>query len=403
MMQRRSFLKSTLAAGAGVSALSLQAAAEDAPQTATGSVFSGKAVVCGPAPDSLTILQPVHGPATGFLEIAVAGGPFQRIEAEAAGLLPYAQHVLKFRLPPVPGGVELRYRVTARPVDFQNAYKILPGEPEAIEPVAIRTLDPASASTRFHIWNDTHENLETLQLLHARTAEARPDFLVWNGDQTNDIYDETLMTGQFLAPGGLPIAAEWPLAYARGNHDVRGPAARKLAEFTGSPDDRYYCAFRSGPVAVLVMDTGEDKPDDHPVFGGLAAFEPMRRRQQAWLAETIQAAWFSEAPFKVLCCHIPLWWKDEVTDVGHWRFSRVCRDAWLPLLVEGGVQLVVSGHTHEPAWLPPGAERPIGQLIGGAPRPQQATLIEGVADDSRLTLTMRRLDGRALETVELTA
>ena len=35
---------------------------------------------------------------------------------------------------------------------------------------------------------------------------------------------------------------------------------------------QFYYAFRSGPLAALVMDTGEDKPDDSPHFGGMVAF-----------------------------------------------------------------------------------------------------------------------------------
>jgi 3',5'-cyclic AMP phosphodiesterase CpdA len=311
--------------------------------------------------------------------------------------------VLKFALPPLPAGKTVRYRVNVRGIDFKDAYHITPGAEATSGWRTFRTLDGDAGQTRFVIWNDTHENQETIAALVRRTAEVRPDFLLWNGDQTNDIYDEDKMVGQFLAPGGLEIAADWPLAYARGNHDARGPLARKLPEFTGTPRNEFYYAFRSGPVAMLVMDTGEDKPDDHPVFAGLAAFERRRREQRAWLAQTVREPWFREAPFRLLCCHIPLWWKDEVTDVGHWRFSKVCRDAWLPELERAGVKVVVSGHTHEYAWLPAGKERGIGQLIGGGPRPSIATIIEGAATNRRLTLTMKKLDGTAIETLEFQA
>src|SRR6185503_9374510 len=124
----------------------------------------------------------------------------------------------------------------------------------------------AADTTHFAVWNDTHENSETLQSLHRLTAALRPDFLLWNGDQSNDVHFERDMARQFLMPEGLRIAESRPLAYVRGNHDVRGPAAQSLADFTGTPDDRFYYGFRSGPLAALVMDTGEDKPDDSPYF-----------------------------------------------------------------------------------------------------------------------------------------
>jgi predicted phosphodiesterase len=406
--QRREFLRQSLTAAsaatltANVAATTSASYAADA-NTGTASLplLRGAPVLSGPASESLTILQSVGRPATGYLEIQEADGPWRRVDDESAGLLPYVAHVLKFRLPPVRPGSTVRYRVTVTAIDFKNAYEIERGETARTEEYEFRALDPAAEETRFVVWNDTHENLETIRKLHARTVELRPDFLLWNGDQTNDVYDEAKMAGQYLAPGDLPISARWPLAYARGNHDVRGPAARHLHRYTGTPGDRFYYAFRSGPLAALVMDTGEDKPDDHPVFAGLAGFDALRRRQTEWLAETIRQPWFQAATHRVLFCHIPLWWKDEKTDHGYWWFSRVSRDSWLPLLREAGVKLVVSGHTHEEAWLPMDGERPIGQLVGGGPQPARATIMLGHATRDELTIEVAQLDGRVVRRLSL--
>src|SRR5690349_20986854 len=83
-----------------------------------GPVFAGSAVVTGPASDAITILQPLQRHATGFLEYAVGEGPFARVDASVAGLLPFEQHVLKFRLPSLPPGKEVRYRITARSIGW---------------------------------------------------------------------------------------------------------------------------------------------------------------------------------------------------------------------------------------------------------------------------------------------
>ncbi|QDT54263.1 Calcineurin-like phosphoesterase [Caulifigura coniformis] len=402
-MERRDFLTSSLATGAAALLPSQVMSAEAVSSRAQDGrpLLTGSPVLSGPAADSLTILQPVSGPATGFVELSVNGEPFQRIDAESDGLLPYAAHVLKFRLPELPAGTDVKYRVSVTPVDFQTAYKIQRGEAVLSPTETFRTLDPAAKETRFAIWNDTHENQETIAGVHRLTVDFRPDFLLWNGDQTNDIYTPAKMSNQYLAPGGLAIAASWPLAYARGNHDVRGPAARHLPEFTGTPGDRFYYAFRSGPVAALVMDTGEDKVDEHPVFGGLAAFTAMRERQTRWLAKIIKEPFFRDAPYKLLFCHIPLFWIRESPKEGPWESADLCRDAWLPLLKEGGIQLIVSGHTHQHRWLPAGSERPIGQLIGGGPKPPAATFTEGIATSERLAITMRNLQGKVLHSVEL--
>jgi len=395
-MQRREFLASG-AVGIGLSSqLKFQTAdaAENTSQSDNMSgVFFGAPVLSGPAPESLSILQAVNGPASGYLEIAVGEEPFRRIDHESHGLLPYDDNVLKFVLPPLPANQVLRYRIIARKIHFETDYKIHQGPVESTPVQIAKTLNPAAASTRFVIWNDTHEHQATIQKLQQQTAAIQPDFLMWNGDQTNNVHDPRAMREQYLSPGQLEISARWPLAYARGNHDVRGPAARIVDRFTGTPEDRFYYAFRSGPLAALVMDTGEDKPDDRDVFAGLAAFEPMRRRQQTWLKNVIEEPWFKSAPFRVLFCHIPLWWHEDTSKYDFWFCSEVCREAWLPLLIRGGVQVVISGHTHRATWYPATADQPIAQLIGGGPQLDRARLIEGNCDGKTLTLTTRLLDG----------
>lgn len=202
------------------------------------------------------------------------------------------------------------------------------------------------------------------------------------------------MNGQLLSPAGLAIADRWPLAYVRGNHDVRGPEAHLLPKFTGTPGDAFHYAFRSGPLAALVMDSGEDKPDDHRYFGGMAAFQPMQRRQLEWLKGIAKLPWFREAPFKVLFCHIPLYFKREISQAyGSWESHRFCRDLWVPALVEAGVKLIVSGHTHDAHWMPAKEGQPIAQLVGGGPQPKSATIIHGKATNDSLSLVMSRLDG----------
>jgi hypothetical protein len=399
-MKRRTFLQGSLLA-AGPLLLTPNGSSADEP--AMASILQGQPVVTGPAGDSITLLQAVTAPATGYAEISVDGADWTRVNAEAAGLLPYDDAVLKFLLPKLPAGKTVKYRLHVTPIDFKSAYKIVRLDPVTTPELSFKTLDPAAEETRFIIWNDTHENQETISQLVKRTSEQAPDFLLWNGDQTNDIYDVRKMANQYLCPGGMAVSAAWPLAYARGNHDVRGPAARHLTRFTGTPDDHFYYAFRSGPVAALVLDTGEDKPDDHPVFAGLADFATMRQRQAEWLASAIELDWFKSAPHKVLFCHIPLYWKDESRSGPPWTFSKVCRDAWLPALLKGGVKLIVSGHTHEHAWLPANSDRPIGQLIGGGPKPAAATFTAGMADSKTLSLTMTNLAGETLYDVTIPA
>ena len=373
-----------------------------------GPVFKGQPVVTGPAADELCVLQPLQRLATGYLEYAIDEGEWQRVDADHGGLAPLSEYVLKFRLPPLPPGKKVHYRVVARAVGWVKVRQFYhgefkAGEPHATSTHAFRTLDPSADTTTFAVWNDTHENTETLGALDSLTRPLAPDFLLWNGDQSNDIHFERDMAGQFLAPAGLAIANRWPLAYVRGNHDCRGPAARALTEFTGTPGDRFYYAFRSGPLAAIVLDTGEDKPDESPYLSGMGAFRKMAREQAAWLKEFVQTPWFREAPHKVLFCHIPLWFERPANSAGASKPAAYIHEYCLSTLVQAGVSVVISGHTHEHRWMPAREGQPLAQLVGGAPAAKNATLIHGTATKTELRLRMTRLDGTVLTHVTLEA
>ena len=86
-------------------------------------------------------------PATGHLEYAVEDGPWQRVDGGQAGLLPMSEHVLKFRLPPLPPGKVVKYRIVARSAGWVKVRQFYHGEFKAGETQmsperSFRTLDP---------------------------------------------------------------------------------------------------------------------------------------------------------------------------------------------------------------------------------------------------------------------
>jgi hypothetical protein len=133
------------------------------------------------------------------------------------------------------------------------------------------------------------------------------------------------------------------------------------------------------------------------------AFDALRAEQAAWLAETIRRPDLRDAPYRVVFCHIPLRWIDEspqdYANRGYDRHSGRSRALWHDALVAWRAQVVISGHTHQPAWLPPTDAFPYGQLIGGGPQPARATWIEAHADATGLRLEMRDLQGRIVQRV----
>jgi 3',5'-cyclic AMP phosphodiesterase CpdA len=220
----------------------------------------------------------------------------------------------------------------------------------------------------------------------------------------NDVRGDEQVVAQVLRPAGAAYAAERPVLFTSGNHDVRGVHARALAKavppwHAEDPLGRCF-TLRHGPLAVVGLDTGEDKPDRHPAWAGLANFEPYREAQARWLKRALARPEVASAPFVVAFCHIPLWGRpgDNPGDTleGYAAYCRHAQRLWHQALDEAKVQLLVCGHTHRHRYDGPVPGRGYGQLVGGGPRPEQATLIRGTASREKLRVEATDITGKSL-------
>ncbi len=403
---RRGFL-TAMTAGAAAGGLTRlgEAHGDEAPDDQpSGSVWASPPVLQNPTPDGMTVAWAVRRPCTGWVEYGPTPELGRRAHADRNGLEPFSDRYLSVRLSGLTPGEPVYYRVVSAAIRFRSAYRIERAEPEAGPVLQFRTPTSEGDTASFAVINDTHQNTETLAALTRQLADEPADYTVWNGDIFNDIYTHDQVVQQALAPVGAKYAAERPVLFVVGNHDVRGPLARELEQaltpWTTTPGDTRVFAVRQGPLAMIGLDTGEDKPDRHPVFAGLARFEPYREAQRAWLAETLASQPVRSARFVVVFCHIPLrglaGQNGGDTLEGYAAYCRQAQQLWAPLLAEHGVQLVISGHTHRFRYQEPNDEFPFPQLVGGGPQPDRATLIRGAIHDDRLRVSATALDGTSL-------
>ena len=395
-MNRRRFLQQAGAGGFLASAwpvLGQTDAAPAAPPT-TGLSFTTSPSLQNPSSTAVTVAIGVSGASTAWVEYGDTPQLGRTATGARHGLNLFDNLAHHVRLEGLRPGERCFYRVHACPIDFRTAYDIRRGEAIATDIFSFRPFDPAAAEARFVVWNDTHENAATLARLMEKTAPVPADFLVWNGDVNNDNYREEKMVEHYLGAGGQPFTRATPLVFVRGNHDTRGPVARLLPRFMEVPEGRFHYSFRHGPLAGVVLDAGEDKPDSTAVYAGLGDFTSYFREQTAWLEAELERPHLREARFRVAFCHIPFWWQDK----GFASDANDARSAWHSLLVKGNFAAVISGHTHRHGWFPPDARKPYGQLVGGGPKPEAATLIRGTVTTQELSLSMTDLEGRELTT-----
>jgi len=409
MLNRRDVLR--LVSASSLAWLEGARAAQAAPDSRSDAapLLTGPPVVQHLTKEGFAVSFAVGQLATGWVEWGLSSEQLDhRAVASRAGLVEASDRALVVPVSLGDRGVPGRrifYRVVAQPLSYQTAYTLHRGEPVAGPAQSLVIPDPAASRVRVAVVNDTHDRGPTIEALVARIEAIQPDVLVWNGDTTS----------AFNAPADLPrvlLKSGWAagrcLVFVPGNHDVRGKCARDISQCLAPGPDAslpYNVARRYGPLALLTLDTGEDKPDSHPVFAGTAAYEPYRTRQAAWLQDALRRPEIASAPFKVVFCHIPLRGlprqNDGLSLEGFASWSGDGARAWMPALREARVPLVVSGHMH--AWRvdEPAEGRPM-QVVGGGPDLRNATLIVLEAENQTLHVTIQDPSGAALAERRLT-
>lgn len=261
---------------------------------------------------------------------------------------------------------------------------------------------------KFAVMNDTHRNQELVRHCIGRSEKFDSDFLVWNGDITNDIgKEQDLIDSIFMsAPSGASAAT--PLHIPRGNHDCRGSAARSYGNSVGRPhQDEFHYLSITGDLAVIVLDTAEDKEDAR--LRADASFDQILRDQVPFLKFLRANPAFQSTKKRVVFCHIPLWCTKD------WG-RPLLRDLWLAELEALRVDLIISGHTHGYEYLPKGTpaetlrhptrdplaeSNTIPQLVGGGPSMGKGTIILGRYEQGKLSIQMETADGKVVARFEV--
>lgn len=320
------------------------------------------------------------------------------------------------------------YTIGADRIEYRGGYSMkIVGNEEDPRVYSFRTLG-ASVPSNFCVINDTHCRPEAFGLAVDKVAELKPSCVVWNGDACNTQETHDSLLPIFFTPEieRVDYAACQPYLFLPGNHDYRGLAARHLerAMMFRQPEERSSrnwdlgrnFAVRCGDIAMIGLDTGEDKLDSHPAFAGLFNFTPYREAQRDWLADVLERSDVKSAPFVVAFCHIPLHDDNpkanpgDVEGDGGGRYQhnyaiwqRTCRNLWGPLFTKYGVQVVVCAHHHRYRYDAPTKDRPWAHVVGGGPElggkkdkdgkfvndaGRFPTVIEGRVEGGRLKITV---------------
>ena len=379
-MNRRTFITANTAA-TFIATLGYTAAAET-PAVEEDLTAVGAPCLLNPDTDSITVVWSVRRLSLGVVEY----GSTEELGTVAApvknGMVQRTSNVVTVHIDGLEPGSTCFYRTVTYPLRYHRS-SCYRDKPVASRVYSFKVMAKEAKEATFSVINDTHENQPIVEELFKRLQDKPAEAVFWNGDFVNDLTKpETLREQTLDKPSPTAVCAESPMVYVYGNHDVRGQYANEVDEVIPlRPTEKRYFTFQNGPVMFMVLDTGEDKGDGHGGFGGMIQFQPYRTEQAEWIAEQIETEEWKAAAFRVVFCHIPLH--------GEWN-SPDSRNKWHGLLVKGGIDAIISGHTHKSKRMTTG----YAHLVGGGPHINSATLIRGHATEEKLTLKMEWLHNK---------
>ena len=233
----------------------------------------------------------------------VSGMDNEAIHVRLTGLKPYTLYY---------------YRIGADRIEYKDGYHIrITGNEEKPQIYTFRTAGER-AKGHFCVINDTHASWKAVNPTINKVMELQPSCVIWNGDACNS--EETIAAQKriFFKPEieRKDFAANIPYLFCPGNHDSRGLANRHLERIWmyRQPEERQprdwdlgrNFAVRMGDIALVGLDTAEDKLDTNPRFCNLFVSEPYRVAQREWLRDALKQPEIASAPYLVAFCHIPL-------------------------------------------------------------------------------------------------
>lgn len=431
-MNRREFLKgSALAVAAATTGPQNRATAEPLNRTTSEPLISSAPVLQNAAETSIGVSFAVSADASGWVEYSTSPDlkGSTKVFSGEHGLMTVDDKVALVRVTGLRPATKYYYRIGADRIEFKGGYAMKNLGPEVDQKVHSFTTLGAAATGSFCVINDTHNQKKAMGLVLAKLAELKPSVVLWNGDASNT--SETIEDAMDIfirTHADFPAyAADTPYMFLNGNHDFRGRFNRRLGDLMmfREPTERKgeYAELgrnfvqRLGDIALIGLDTGEDKLDTNPMFAGLFKMKPYREKQAKWLAEAIETPAVKTAKFKVAFCHIPLFDARPWTNPGDVApadtapqythqfaiWQRTCANLWGPSFKKAGVQLVIAAHQHEFRYDAPAADRPWAQIVGGGPNLDPAnpksfpTVIEGKVADGNLIVTVHNvLNGKVV-------
>ncbi len=194
-----------------------------------------------------------------------------------------------------------KYTVSMQSVIYRGPFGGFLGKTKSKE-YNFRPVD-TSDGFKYLAFSDIHANRKGTVKTASNTSDI--DLLVINGDTLSMI--DRFWDANFVNRVAFDITkGEYPVIYARGNHEIKGAYAEQFYKYVGSKNGEFYYSVKLADVYALVLDIGEDHDDDWWEYYTTAHFDDYRKAQTEFLQKEKESGEYLESSYNMVICHIPI-------------------------------------------------------------------------------------------------
>ncbi len=348
-----------------------------------------------PGIDEMTVMWLTNVPARSWVEYGTDPNNLQRARTFLEGKMVANNRINAIRLSNLTPGTKYYYRAVSQEITRYSPYFKEFGDTVRTELKSFTTWSDDIKNFRVIVYNDIHSNMAMFQKLHSQVDKKPYDLVIFNGDCFDDVGVEEDIVGRLKTYTPRIKSDEIPSIFMRGNHETRGEYSPLLWNYLGRMGGRSYGSFSMGDTRFVLLDCGEDKPDDHWVYYDMNDFTQHRLDQAEFLKQELKSKAFKKANKRILIHHIPLFGKNLDK-------YKPCSELWIPILKKAPFNVSLNAHTHRREIIEKGTyENNFPVIIGGGNQERSGTVMVLEKTGNKLSLEVLDVDGNQLEFREL--
>lgn len=365
-------------------------------KTDANKVMRTKPYLQNPSTDGMTIMWHTTIPCRSWVEYGTDTTNMKRVRTFIEGEVMANNTVNRIRIENLTPGTKYYYRAVSQEISLYQPYHKEFGDTVQTPIYNFTTWDDNKKDFTALIFNDIHDNYNLFDKLYAQVKDTDYDVVFFNGDCIADVQSEANAIRSISHYLEGIDGSNIPTVFIRGNHETRGAYSMFLWNLLEKKGGTHtYGGFNLGDTRFVLLDCGEDKPDDHWVYYDMNDFTQYRQDQADFLKKEIISNEFKKAKKKVLIHHIPVYGER----LGEYH---PCKDLWEPILSKAKFNISLNAHTHRFEYIPKGKDKNIYPvIIGGGNNDKSATVSVLQKKGDKMTIKVLDVNGSKLLELDL--